>query len=77
MRRRGKGTRGWSADGAEARRGAQQLVSEPQFLPGKDGWPPDEFAGIDHMPALALDALVLLEDGGRYDEVVLPLVELE
>lgn len=63
--------------GRKRRLGARRLVSEPQFLPGKDGWPPDEFAGIDHMPALALDALVLLEDGGRNDEMVLPLVELE
>lgn len=77
MRRRGK-EREAGAQTERRRDGERnQLVSKPQFLPGEDGWPPDEFARIDHMPALALDALVLLEDGGRYDEVVLPLVELE
>ena len=81
MRRRGRETR--DREGREGRRGGwrgqhmKRLVSEPQFLPRKDGWSPDELARVDHVPTLALDALVLLEDRGRDDEVVLPLVELE
>lgn len=56
---------------------ARSSEAEPQLLPGERWRAPDELGRVDAAADLGPHALVLLEDGGRDNEVVLALVELE